>query len=275
MYIANPSRSEVSIANELKMKRSTVGYIKREKLGMKSYTKIKTPKYTAGQELRAQFNCARLGRKLYRKKNLLIIMDDETYVPIDPSDIPGKDFYTATDKSSVDIVHKIAPKAKFRRSYLVWQAIDEHGNVSCPFVSDRTINSEVYLKECLKKRLLPFIEKYHRRKSVLLWMDMATCHYASTVISWLEEQGIEYVSKENNAPNVPQARPIEKFWALCKARYRKRKRPASSLSHFRNIWRGISKKIASESGLSLMENLRSKIREVGLKGVYSVIDDLN
>jgi transposase len=33
--------------------------------------------------------------------------------------------------------------------------------------------------------------------------------------------GLEFIAKNENAPNVPQARPIEKFWAICKAKYKK------------------------------------------------------
>lgn len=46
---------------------------------------------------------------------------------------------------------------------------------------------------------------------------MATVHYAKENIDWLNEQNIEFVKKKENTPNFPHGRPIEKYWALCKA----------------------------------------------------------
>ncbi|CAF5166545.1 unnamed protein product, partial [Rotaria magnacalcarata] len=31
---------------------------------------------------------------------------------------------------------------------------------------------------------------------------------------WLHEQNIKFVPKQDNPPNVPQARPIEDFWSI-------------------------------------------------------------
>lgn len=108
---------------------------------------------------------------------------------------------------------RTCPKKKFAKSFLIWQAIDELGNVSKPFISDRTMNAEIYLEECVKARLIPFIKEYHSTDKVLFWPVMATCHYASIVTDYLEKANIEFVQKKQNAPNVPQARGIERFWA--------------------------------------------------------------
>jgi hypothetical protein len=73
------------------------------------------------------------------------------------------------------------------------------------------INQETYLEECLVQRLLPFIEKHHDDGNYIFWPDLASSHYAKQVVSWMEEN-VNFVSKDLNPPNVPQARPIEKFW---------------------------------------------------------------
>src|SRR5258708_3918017 len=130
---------------------------------------------------------------------------------------------------------RFKPKSKFLKKYLIWQAIDEGGNVSRPYVSTNTQTAETYLKECLQKILLPFIEEHHDKKDVVLWMDMATCHYATQVTNWLRENEIDFIEKKENAPNVPIARPIEIFWALCKKECGKRKKPAKNLHSFKQI----------------------------------------
>jgi hypothetical protein len=89
---------------------------------------------------------------------------------------------------------------------------------------------------------------------------MATSHYAVIVRDWLRESDITFVEKQRNAPNVPQARPIEKYWSACKAEYKKREKPAKSLSSFKRIWCGASQKVAQKCGENLMRNVRKKLR---------------
>lgn len=64
-------------------------------------------------------------------------------------------------------------KRNFLKKYLIWQAIGEDSNVSEPFISEGTMNGETYFRECIGKRLLPFIAE----RNVLFWLDMATVHY--------------------------------------------------------------------------------------------------
>jgi len=54
-------------------------------------------------------------------------------------------------------------KDRYFKKLMVWQAIDQNGKVSDPYITEGTLNGSTYLKECLKKRLLPFIDKYHKK----------------------------------------------------------------------------------------------------------------
>jgi hypothetical protein len=65
------------------------------------------------------------------------------------------------------------------------------------------INEEVYLNECIIKRLVPFINKYHSDGNYVFWLDLASSHYAYSVTDWLEEQKIPFVPKDMNAANLP------------------------------------------------------------------------
>lgn len=196
-------------------------------------------------------------------------MDDETYVPVDPTQVPGSEYYHCRDKSEVPDENRFKAKTKFAKKYLVWQCIDELGNVSEAFISDDTMNAETYKKKCLQKRLLPFITQHHRKEDVVVWMDMATSHYAGVCTQFLDGEGVDYVAKGDNAPNVPQARPIEKFWSLCKTQYKRRKVGAKSLSSFKRIWRNISRTVAQRSGQALMRRFRQKLRAIAYKDVHA------
>jgi hypothetical protein len=78
---------------------------------------------------------------------------------------------------------------------MVWQVIDECGHVSDPYISDKTMTREIYIKECLEKILLPFIKKYHKVDEIIFWSDMATCHYKRCVIDWFNSQNIKFIEK--------------------------------------------------------------------------------
>ena len=122
--------------------------------------------------------------------------------------------------------------------------MDENGNCSDPFTSTGIMNKDIYLNDCLNKIFLLSVDKHYRRVDVLFWMDLATCHYATDVTNWLTSQNIAYVPKRINPPNVLQARPIEQFWALCKAAYKKRPTAAKNSRSFKIIWKIYQEKYA-------------------------------
>lgn len=260
----NPLRSDNDHASRLNLARSTFRFVKKE-LGFKTYRQETAPKYSKNQESR----CKTGANKIYRKftKDKVIIMDDETYVPTNVDQIPGKRFYNCKDKSNVDNAVRFKSKEKFFDKFLVWQAIDSLGNVSEPFVTKGTMNADTY-RCVIELYLIPFIDKFHDRKNVLFWPDMATCHYAKSVTDYLDSQGIEYVKKSDNTPNLPQARPIEKFWAICKAKIKKLNKNLKTIECFTKHWEKVSDEVAKASGANLMRDLKKKLRLVARNGVF-------
>ena len=57
--------------------------------------------------------------------------------------------------------------------------------------------------------LVPLIAKYHSNGNYLFWSDLAKAHYSNIVQQCLTEKNLPFVSRVDNPPNVPQARPIE------------------------------------------------------------------
>ena len=84
-------------------------------------------------------------------------MDDKTYVPADPDQVPCKEFYSSIPGVELDKSQTVKAVVKFGKKYLVWQAISANGLVSNPYIQEGTMNSEIYERECIKKRLIPFI----------------------------------------------------------------------------------------------------------------------
>ncbi|OXA40221.1 hypothetical protein Fcan01_24870 [Folsomia candida] len=123
LFKKRPSTSMTAASTKLKISKSTICRIKLHKLGMKGYVKQPAPKYVGTQQERAKTGC----RKIYKKSlSKVLVIDDETYVTIDPDDIPGRKFFHATSPEDVKYEDKVQPKAKFPKKILIWQAMDEN-----------------------------------------------------------------------------------------------------------------------------------------------------
>ena len=266
----NPSLSVSSVARKLQMKRSWTQRIKVEKLSIKAITKKSSVKFTKDQEERIKKGADFIRRKW--RKNVLII-DDEVYVNLDPSLGNKAQFFHSSDASKTEYDHKFKSKAKFPKKLLIWQAIDQYGNISEPFIKEGYIDTKTYQNNCLNKKLRSFIDKNHPGKRILFWPDLATIHYSYEVRNHFIQNNIDLIPKKENPPNFPQGRPIEKFWALCKNEYAKRKTIPKNITSFKRIWRNISLKIGKKNGKNLMKNLRKKLTSVATKGIKQALAD--
>ena len=110
---------------------------------------------------------------------------------------------------------------------------------------------------------------------VLFWPDMASIHYESDVQNWLQSKGIQFVKYKDNAPNVPQASPIENFWHLCSKEYFKTTTASKTVEEFEKIWTKISKTVAKRHGKALMGGTRKLVRMIGKEGVFAPFKNEN
>lgn len=190
--------------------------IKRElaRNNLKFRKRQKCPKYTAAQLERIPGCCRRLRLQHFRN-NATIILDDEKYFTLSNSEIKGNDGFYTDNIEDVPNDVRYKKKAKFEDKVLVWCAISEAG-ISRAYVGrvrGEAVNADIYIRRCLPK-LVNFIQTHHVNDNIMFWPDLASCHYARITQDWLRQQNIPCVPREDNPPNVPQARPIEEFWAL-------------------------------------------------------------
>jgi hypothetical protein len=220
------------VAKKMKCTRQHIEYILKKYTNIKSRKKIRKPKRTAAQLKAAKPKC----RKLYEKyKNFTIILDDESYFTLSNSTLAGNDRFNSDDVKKTPDNIKYKYVAKFEPKVLVWIAFSSEG-VSQPlfFQSGQAINQYVYLKQCIQKRLVPFINAYHSGSSYVFWPDLASSHYAKTVIEYLNKQKINFVAKAENPANVPEARPIEDFWGDLKRAVYKNSWEAKNILHLQH-----------------------------------------
>lgn len=150
------------------------------------------------------------------------------YVAVNPNNIPRKKYDHCTAENQLSAENKLKPKDKFFEKFLVWLASDETDAVSKPFIHTGTINSEIYLNECLKKRLIPFISG----KNVVFWSDMAIACY-SRILPTFSKPITLFLLRNKVMPIVPQVH--ERFWALLKRKYVSRVQPTKNLTSLKRI----------------------------------------
>jgi transposase len=253
----NPNLSNRKLADKVKTSEATVRRVKKS-VGMKTYKVQKIPDRNAEKNLEAK-NRARKLKCEFFQENECCIMDDETYVLADFSQLPGQEFYSAVGRGSIDKKFRTKNKSKFPKKFLVWQAICSCGFRSQSFIAPGTINSEIYVKECLQKRLLPFIRKH--TGSNFFWPDLASCHYGKLATKWYEDNNVNFVPRDSNPPNSPELRPVERYWALCKKQLKERRKYAKTIEVFKRSWKTASEKVSKDTIQRLMAGIPKKITQ--------------
>jgi len=187
-----------------------------------------------------------------------VVMDDETYVKLDSKTLPGPQFYTKAKGETVDDSVTKIEVDKFGEKVLIWQAICTCGLKTSPFFTKGTINADVYQRECIKKRLIPFYRKHN--VSTIFWPDLASAHYARSTLALLEAENIKFVSKEENPPNCPELRPIERYWAIVKRNLLKNGSLSQNNIDMKKNWMRAAGKVTKEGVQNLMRGVKQKIR---------------
>jgi len=201
--------SQRQVARRFNCVQSYISKILKDKTNIRYYKKKKIPHRSESQLARIKPLC----RHIYRNfRNFDFVLDDESYFTYANTTLAGNDGFYSSDVSSTTSDVKFKRKKKYEEKVLVSLIISPKGT-SKPmfFESGLAINKQSYI-ECLRKRLIPFIDKHYKNEEYLFWPDLASSHYANEVIAFLDSNNIKYVPKVKNPPNVPEARPIEDFW---------------------------------------------------------------
>lgn len=252
----NPNLSVRDVAKKVKMSSSYVQKAKK-RAGLSSYKVNVAPNRNDEKNATAKTR-ARLLYNNFLTKYDCVILDDETYIKSDFKQIPGKEYYVAKEKGGVPPKFKAKKLTKYPKKYLIWQAICTCGRRSQIFTTTGNVNQDIYVNECLQKKLLPFIKSH--KGSVLFWPDLATCHYGRLAKEWYEKNNIVVVPKEANPPNCPELRPIETYWAQLKTNLRKTKATAKDISDFKRKCKRGADAVHDKTVLSLMEGMKRKVR---------------
>ena len=229
----------------------------RNKHGFHSFKAQKVPNRSETQQKSARTH----GRKLYDNfisKNFCIIEDDETYIKYDHQQIPGAVYYISKYRGKADKKFKCTKHDKFAKKALIWQAICSCGIKSASYISQSTLSGQIYVKECLQKRLLPLI-KSHNNKPVFS-SDLASIHYCKLAMEWYKKNNVKFVAKTENLPNCQELRVIKKYWAIIKRKMKKTKKLCSNIKDIKISFKKASNSFDSYSVCKLMGTTKEKTR---------------
>lgn len=252
----NPNASLREMSEKFSCSRSWVHKVLKLN-NLKAYHVQKCANRNDQQALRAKTRARKLYDGYFSGKKRCVVMDDETYVIADFQQLPGRSFYRSVRRFGVAKIFKYKPMTKFPTKYMVWQAICSCGERSAAYIAKGTLKADSYISECLKKRLLPFLNKHHVKP--LFWPDLASIHYSRVTLAWYEANNVDFVPVEANPPNCPHLRPIEKYWALIKQKLRKSQKTASNRLSFAKLWAAASKKVPNDVVKRLMNGLGGKV----------------
>ena len=171
-------------ARILKCHHKTIANIlKKMKKPILCYKRTKIPGRTPVQRLLARPKCRRL---LYNYRNSDFIIDDESYFTLSNSVLTGNDSYYSNDRTLTPDAVKYIDVNKYDEKVLVGVAISPKGMSQIYFrASGLAVNQDVYLNDCLIKRLKPFIAQHYKGQKYVFWPDLASSHYAKSVTNWL------------------------------------------------------------------------------------------
>lgn len=264
-----------SLSRHLKKSRQVITKWLKE-LGIVRKKKKKAPYANEKQKQKQKRILHVVSRDEFRASNDArdVIMDDETYFDMNGYDFGGNDSYFTSGTDIVPDHVKFKMKTKFPGKLLLWIAVSRKG-YSKPYFhrqSQGAINQQIYQSECIIKRLIPFIKKHYSEEEYIFWPDLASSHYAANTQALLMHENVTFLAKEKNPPNVPQTRPIERFWAHLKAKVFTPPYHPQNIDCLEKRIKKILKEFQPEYFERLMSAVGPKVRAAANNGPLSVIN---
>lgn len=148
---------------------------------------------------------------------------------------------------------------------MVGQAICSCGKRSRPYFTTTSMYGDIYLNECLEKRLLPFIRTHNI--PTFFCPDLATCHCTKNVTDLWRRNHIEYVQKDESPSNCPELRPIKEYWPHMKRKLLKYKKPGNFFDDFKIKWNRGTILIPDYAVRVLMEGIKRKLRNFWMNSI--------
>ena len=121
------------------------------------------------------------------------------------------------------------------------------------------MSQNVYRDNCLRPILVPYIRKNYPDGDYVFWPDKALSHYTKSVVSFLQGESINFVVKEDNPTNLPQAHQIEDFFGYLDQLVYQSGWSAENVAQLQRRVKACLKK----ADLEVVRGSMEKVREIG------------
>ena len=152
----------------------------------------------------------------------------------------------------------------------MWEAISNRG-IPIPYFrpfKSVAVNTEIYIKECLQPRLLPFIDKHQSDISFQFVHNLARFHLSLETIADMKEN-LPFFDNTAIHLNVPQARPKENLWGILAQKVYEGGWEAKTQQEFISHMQSQLKKFDSNFLQSLMGGVKTKLCAIADRGVLA------
>ena len=266
LYASNPSISVREAAKKLQTSIGTVCKLKRMN-NLKPYSERITPKRSPEQHQMALSRSRKLYEEVLSNFDGCIVMDNEIYVKMDYTTCPDPEYYTACKDNPLEDEPTIQGEI-FGKKVVIWQAICTCGQRSGTFITNESnMNATLYLEECLKKRLLPFIRQHST--STIFWPNLTVCRYNNSVLEWYETENINFVKKDQNPLNCPELRPVEIYLAQMKINLKLGRRSGTTIDEMHRNWIWAQNELPDTFVQNLTKDAKAKVQEFGQQEIKS------
>jgi len=207
---------------------------------------------------------------LRKSADKVFVLDDESYFTLTKYQMPGNKIYYTSNQNLTQPNVKLKFKQKFEPKLMLYIVISER-EISKPYLrsSKIAINKEVYINDCLKGILMPFLRKYHSDGKFLFWPDKASSHYAKDTLNFLCKNNISFIEKMDNPTNLPQCRPIEDFFGQLSSIVYKDGWTARNVEELKKRIKSSIKKIDFTTVQSNFFTIRIKLQKCADNGPYN------
>jgi len=89
---------------------------------------------------------------------------------------------------------------------------------------------------------------------------LASAHYSNIVKERLYEKNVSFVARQDNPPNVPQARPVETVWALLERKVYENNWEAKHLDALTRRIKQKAKELDKKMLEAIVEGVRKKLQ---------------
>ena len=197
-------------------------------------------------------------------------MNFEKFSCFDGENMPNSARYYTDDESKLLGDVSFIKKNNYPKKILMWVAISNRG-MSIPYFRPSksvTVNTEIYIKECLQPRLLPFIYNYHSDISFQFLHDLAGAHYSLETIAKMKEN-LPFLNNTAIHLNVPQVRPKKNLWDILAQKINEGGWKATTQQELISRMQSQLKNFDSNFLQSLMGGVKTKLRAIADRGVLA------